>query len=210
MTNWTTVSALATGAGTLVLAMATFASVRSANRAARVAEQALMVGLRPVLVASRLNDPAQKVFFKEGRYVLLEGGRGAAEEEHGVVYLAISIRNSGRGIAVLHGWKFRAGREFDPQRPDPASFRPQSRDILIAPDDVGFWQGAFRDGDEPQLDEAIAAIRANDALTIDLLYGDHEGGQRVISRMLLQRGGPDSPWLASVVKHWNVDRPDPR
>ena len=36
MIDWTTVSALATGLGTLVLAVATFAAVRSANRAARL------------------------------------------------------------------------------------------------------------------------------------------------------------------------------
>lgn len=41
MVDWTTVSSLATGVGTLVLAIATFASVRSANRSARVAQEAL-------------------------------------------------------------------------------------------------------------------------------------------------------------------------
>lgn len=208
--DWTTVSSLATAGGTLVLAVATFSSTRSANRAARIAEQALMVGMRPLLAPSRLNDPAQKIFFQEGKHILLEGGRGAAEIEDGNVYLAISIRNSGRGIAVLHGWHFRAGRELNPVRPDPDNFRHQARDILIAPDDIGFWQGAFRDSADPQYDDAVAAIKANDPLTIDLLYGDHEGGQRVMSRMMLQRGADDRPWIASVVRHWNVDRPDPR
>jgi len=47
-TDWATVSSLATAGGTLALAVATFASVRSANRAARVAEQSLMEGLRPL------------------------------------------------------------------------------------------------------------------------------------------------------------------
>ena len=64
--SWTEVSSLATGFGTLVLAVATFASVRSANRAARVAEQSLMENLRPLLVTSRLDDPRQKMFFQEG------------------------------------------------------------------------------------------------------------------------------------------------
>lgn len=50
MTDWATLSSLATGAGTLVLAIATFASVRSSNRAARTAEQALAEQRRPVLV----------------------------------------------------------------------------------------------------------------------------------------------------------------
>jgi hypothetical protein len=34
MADWVTISALATAGGTLILAVATFASVRSANRAA--------------------------------------------------------------------------------------------------------------------------------------------------------------------------------
>jgi hypothetical protein len=208
--NWTEASSLATGAGTLVLAVATFASVRSANRAARVAEQALLVNMRPLLANSRLGDPAQKIFFQEGRHVMLEGGRGAAEFENGVVYLAISVRNAGRGIAVMHGWRFRAGTEVNPPRPDPANFRHQGRDIMIAPDDVGFWQGAFRDSDDPQYDEAVEAVKDGEALTVDLLYGDIDGGQRVISRMMLRRRAADAPWLASVVRHWNVDRPDPR
>ena len=62
-TDWVTISALATAAGTLVLALATFASVRSANRAARVAERSLLAGLRPLLVPSRLDDPPQKIGF---------------------------------------------------------------------------------------------------------------------------------------------------
>jgi hypothetical protein len=37
-----------TAIGTLVLAAATFASIRSANRSARNAERALQIGLRPV------------------------------------------------------------------------------------------------------------------------------------------------------------------
>jgi hypothetical protein len=208
--DWSTASSLATGGGTLVLAIATFASVRSANRAARVAEQALLVNMRPLLVNSRLEDPTQKLFFQEGRAVRLEGGRGAAEFENGVVYMAISVRNAGRGIAVMHGWRFMAGVEVDPPRPDPANFRHQGRDIMIAPDDVGFWQGAFRDSDDPQYDEAVEAVKDGEALTIDLLYGDNDGGQRVMSRMMLRRRAADAPWLASVVRHWNVDRPDPR
>jgi hypothetical protein len=213
--NWTMISSLATGAGTLILALATFASVRSANRAARVAEQALLLNNRPLLMPSRLNDPAQKIFYQEGKSQLLEGGRGAAEVENGVVYLAISLRGAGRGIAVLHGWHFEPGVQINPDRPDPDTFRHQGRDLMIAPDDVGFWQGAFRDSGDPQYDEAITAVKGNDALTVDLLYGDTDGGQRVISRMMLRRRGDDGndkprPWMASVVRHWNLDRPDPR
>src|ERR1039457_6034019 len=44
MADWVTISSLATAGGTLVLAVATFSSVRSANRSARVAERSLLVG----------------------------------------------------------------------------------------------------------------------------------------------------------------------
>ena len=40
--DWASVASLATAAGTLVLAVATFSAVRPANRAARAAEQSLV------------------------------------------------------------------------------------------------------------------------------------------------------------------------
>ena len=39
MADWQTISSLATAGGTLVLAVATFSAVRSANRSARIAEE---------------------------------------------------------------------------------------------------------------------------------------------------------------------------
>ena len=217
LTTWATISSLATAGGTLVLAVATFASVRSANRSARVAERALMVNMRPLLIPSRLNDPPQKVFFQEGNAFRLEGGRGFAEFDDGtdVVYLGLSLRNSGQGIGVIHGWRFQEGRQINPQRPDPAAFRMQGLDLAIAPGDVGFWEGAVRDSNDPQRAEAVQAAKETGIVTIDLLYGDYDGGQRVISRMMLRRvfpGDSDRPpsWLATAVRHWNLDRPDPR
>ena len=173
--------------------------------------------MRPLLVASRMDDTRQKIFFQEGRYMLLEGGRGGADFENGVVYLGISLRNAGPGIAVLHGWRFLTGVEINPPRPELETFRHQGRDLLIAPGDIGFWQGAFRDSGDPQYDEAVTAVKADDdevVLGIDLLYGDNDGGQRVISRMMLRGYARDQEadrhWIASAVRHWNVDRPDPR
>src|SRR5947209_13799476 len=134
-TNWSTISSLATGAGTLVLALATFASVRSANRSARVAEIALQEQRRPVLAQSRLDDPLQKIMFVERKWVRALGSRGVAEIENGVVYLAISLRNVGSGIAVCQGWTARGG--FITSR-DALShlpleeFRTQTRDLFIA------------------------------------------------------------------------------
>src|SRR5438445_11359630 len=102
--DWVTISALATAGGTLVLAGATYGSVRSANRAARAAEQSLLATLRPLLIPSKLEDPQQKITFVEGKWVVASGGGGVAEVGDGAVYLAMSLRNAGTGIAVLHGW----------------------------------------------------------------------------------------------------------
>ncbi|HSO96143.1 MAG TPA: hypothetical protein VLV81_08890, partial [Acidimicrobiia bacterium] len=110
MADWPTISSLATAGGTLVLGVATFASVRSANRAARTAERALEVGLRPVLVPSRLEDPAEKMRRLECRWAAVQGGRGFVEEADGVIYLAMSLRNVGSGIGVLQSWLAHGGR----------------------------------------------------------------------------------------------------
>jgi hypothetical protein len=80
----------------------------------------------------------------------------------------------------------------------------------VPPGDVGFWQGAFRDPAEPGYAEMCEAIQEHRRLSVELLYGDHEGGQRVVSRFALTSGGNGSVWLSSVGRHWNLDRPDPR
>ena len=211
--DWATVSSLATAGGTLVLAIATFASVRSANRAARAAERSLLEGLRPVLMPSRLQDPAQKISFMD-RHFKLPGGGAIAETDGDVIYLALSVRNAGNGIAVLHGWWFAPERiaGTDPRTFDHApldQFRRQNLDIYIPPGDVGFWEGAFRDPAEDVHKSARRAIEVRDPVTVELLYGDHEGGQRTITRFVLTPRETDG-WFALQTLHRNIDRPDPR
>src|SRR5213592_4355518 len=109
MADWVTVSSLATAGGTLILAVATFASVRSANRAARVAELSLLAGLRPLLLPSRLDDPPQKVGFADARFFHVAPGGGIAEVTDEAIYLVMSLRNVGSGLAVLHGWRLTVG-----------------------------------------------------------------------------------------------------
>src|SRR4029077_21256133 len=99
MTDWVTISALATAGGTLVLAMATFASERSANRAARVAEQTLMTNLRPLLTTSRLDEPGEKVGFADDHYLRIPDGGGGADVTDDAIYLTIALRNAGSGLA---------------------------------------------------------------------------------------------------------------
>ena len=214
MADWVTISALSTAGGTLALAGVTLASVRSANRAARVAEQSLLAGQRPLLVQSRTDDPPQKVGFADDVWLVARGGQGDARATDEAVYFAIAIRNVGTGIAVLHGWHLYPAIELRPDNtPTPLEdFTMLNRDLYIAPDDVGFWQGAFRD---PTSEEYVAARRAVEApqrMAVDVLYGDFEGGQRVITRFLLSpREGDDGiRWFSGVGRHWNVDRPQPR
>src|SRR3954451_23095958 len=192
MTDWVTISALATAAGTLVLAGATFASVRSSQAAARVTERALLARIRPVLVPSRLSDPEEKVGFMDHHWVQVPGQRAVAEITPDAIYLAFTLRNAGAGIAVLDRWDLR----FDDPRPDsihrdPDSFTRLSRDIYVPAGELGFWQGAFRDPSDPRFEEVRAAIEAREAMTVDLLYEDHEGGQRAISRFGLIPAGED-------------------
>ena len=211
--DWVTISALATAAGTLVLALATFASVRSANRAARVAEQSLLEGLRPLLLASKLDDPPQKIGFVDDKWFIAEGGRGIAEVGGSAVYLAIPLRNVGSGIAVLHGWTFYATEELSSgglrDHADPSEFIRLTRDLYIPVSDVGFWQGAFRDPDSREFAEARDAVERRIALIIDLLYGDYEGGQRTITRFALRPLDAEG-WTVTTARHWNIDRDDPR
>jgi hypothetical protein len=215
MTNWTTIASLATAGGTLVLAVATFVSVRQGNRAtriseraARVAEQSLLAGRQPLLMNSRPQDPKQRVEFKEGEYLDVLGGRAGIKATDGAVYLALSIRNIGTGVALLHGWHLDVGAQFERAHPPLEEFTTQVIDIYVAPGDIGFWEGAFRDPNADEFQAVTAAVAAGQTLVVNLLYGDYEGGQRVISQFNLVH--QDDTWIASTVRHFNVDRPDPR
>jgi hypothetical protein len=208
--DWVTISALATAAGTLVLAIATFAAVRSANRSARVAERALLAGLRPMLMPSRLHDDAQKVGYADSHWLSLPGGQAVVEATDGVVYLAISVRDAGAGIAVMHGWRFQPEllRSFG-ETPNPDDFTRLTRDLYIAVGEIGFWQGTFRDPSTPEFGAAKAVADEHLPFTIEILYGDVEGGQRMITRFALTPR-TDTGWIATVSRHWYIDMADPR
>jgi hypothetical protein len=208
--DWQTISALATAGGTLVLAVATFSAVRSSNRSARIAEQALLTGMRPLLVPSRADDPVQKVLWSDRHTVRLSGGRVYVEAQDGVIYLAIGLRNVGAGIALLHGWYPMPDRAFtrDPHA-DAADFRRLTIDLYIQAGGTGYWEGAVRDADDPSRPGFLNALTERRPFTIDLLYGDQQGGQRTISRFTVLPASDDG-WYSQAGRHWNIDRPDPR
>jgi hypothetical protein len=161
-----------------------------------------------LLVPSRLDDPPQKVTFVEGVYLVAPGGAAVAEAHDEAVLLAAALRNVGSGIAVLHGWHFYPELVTSADHLATEEFTRFTRDIFIAPGEVGFWQGTFREPSATAFAEARQTVEAHDSWTIEVLYGDAEGGQRMISRyaMLAREDG----WLASAGRHWYVDRDGPR
>jgi hypothetical protein len=242
--TWSTIASLATALGTLILAVATFSAVRSSNLMAKVAQQQLMVQLRPVLATTRREDPTLKVNFGDTKWVLVPGGGAVGEVGPGegsqgpdtmVVYLALGVRNAGSGIAVLRGWHFYPGWRRDAEHAPLEEFQRQNRDLYIPSGDIGFWQGAFRNTEDAGYDDARKTIEAREAWTVELLYGDHEGGQRMISRFTaLPHTAPATAtatatatdadtgtdpstdtrvgtgFIATASRHWNIDRPEPR
>jgi hypothetical protein len=218
MTDW---AAWGTSVGTLVLAGATFAAVRSSNRSARIAERALLAGLRPLLTPSRPEDPDEQVQFADGRVFGVGGGRAMLCHERGAIYLAIPLRNVGAGIALLRGYHLEAeSAEIvarDPsgvarhrrgdRPPEGHRFAEQQRDLYIPTGNVGFWQAALRDANDQRYAQVSEAIQTAGRVTIDLLYTDHEGGQPTITRFVLLPDD-DAHWRCDVTRHWStVDAP---
>jgi hypothetical protein len=211
--DWSTAATLATAVGTLVLAIATFAAVRSANRAARISEAAYRVGLRPVLVTSRLQDPVQKMRWMDDHWAHVDGSQASIEIVDQNLYMAVSLRNVGSGLAVPIGWYVMDGAQHvSVPHADPASFRMQTRDLFVAAGDLGFWQGAIRDHDDRDYAWLCVAAFEPHPFTLELLYGDFEGGQRTITRfgMIPRQTDETTRWFPSTARHWNLDRPDPR
>lgn len=203
--DWVSISSLATAGGTLALAVATFSSTRSANAATRISELALRQQLRPVLMHSQLEDPEQKIMFHGGHWVRVPGSGAAVEHEEGVVYMSLSLRNVGSGIGVLLGWDVlpdvQSGRQ---QHIDPDDFRQQMRDLWIPAGGIGLWQGALRDDSDDLHGQMRGVVADPRGFAIDLLYADHLGRQRAISRFSVTPT-PESGWIASVVRHWPLD-----
>ena len=212
-TDWSTISALATGVGTLVLAVATFAAVRSSNRSARIAEVALQEQRRPIFTQSRLDDPVQKIMFVEQRWVVARGGRGVAEHD-GSIYLAMSLRNVGAGIGVCQAWHVAAGSDNVAREHTPEDqFRLQTRDLYVPAGDIGMWQGALRDRNDATYQAVAEAIDNQQMISVELLYSDQVGLQRTISRFGLvpyQAEDGKVEWIATINRHWYLDRPGPR
>ena len=100
MTDW---AAWGTSVGTLVLAGATFAAIRSSNRSARIAERSLLAGLQPMLVVAHRDDPVEEVQFADGRVFKAGHGSVLFHHEGNVIYMAVPLRNAGAGSPISRG-----------------------------------------------------------------------------------------------------------
>jgi hypothetical protein len=216
MTAWATLADIGTAAGTLVLAGATFIAVRASARSTRIAERALLAGQRPVLVPAGLEDPAENVQFADGRVFPVGNGQALVAQDAGVVYLAIPLLNVGAGLAVLRGYHIvgESGRQVtqDPRGParhlrgdpppQPRAFSPQQRDLLISTRRAGFWQAALREPNTRLHEEVMQAIGTRGRVTVDVLYGDHEGSQPSITRFVLL---PEADsWRCDATRYWSL------
>jgi len=91
-------------------------------------------------------------------------------------------------------------------RPDPATFRAQTRDLYAPPGFLSFWQAAIRTPNDPDRARLESALTGMGPILIDLLYSDQEGGQRTISRFSISRlNAGSNDWFPSVVRHWYLD-----
>jgi hypothetical protein len=153
--------------------------------------------------------------FVDQHWVRVTGGHAAAEHVDGMIYLVMSLRNVGSGIGVCQGWGARAGltrTTVDHFAED--EFRSQTRDLYIPAGDVGLWQGAIRDRDDPYHHEIADAIARREPFTVELLYSDQVGSSRTITRFTLvpvgQDGDANGSRFISTGRNWYLDRAGPR
>lgn len=216
MSAWVTLADVGTAVGTLVLAGATFVSVRASAHSTRIAERALLAGQRPVLAPAGPDDPAESVQFADGRVFPVGNGQALAVQDAGAVYLAIPLCNVGVGLAVLRGYHLQgepathvAQDPRGPARhlrgdlpPQARAFSAQQRDLLISTRRAGFWQAALRDPKTRLHEEVTRAIGTRGRVTVDVLYGDHEGRQPSITRfVLLPEAGS---WRCDATRYWSL------
>ena len=206
MADAATIASLATAGGTLILAIATFGATRSANRSARIAERALDLTLRPVLIPAHEWDDAERVTFGDREIVQLRGGFATIEVRGDNLYFAAQLRNIGGGLGVLTSWWM----DFDPEPsldkpPDLGVFNAQQRHLFVPPGDVGYWQGAIRteDTDRGDRETLRRAIEHRKRLALFLRYSDQDGGHDTLTRFTIL---PDDngDWIFGIGRHWTL------
>lgn len=211
MADAATVAQVATAGGTLVLALATFSSIRASHRSVKVAERSLLAAQRPVLIPSREDDLPEQVNYGDGTVVTVSGHGGVVELGGERLYMALALRNGGAGLAVIHGWHVEpADAAARMPMPELSEFRPQWRDLYVPADQTGFWQASIRDRDDPVYQAIRARLEAGHRVMVDVLYSDYEGAQRSIARFSLGtrrrgEGEGDGSERAEILRYWDLE-----
>jgi len=186
--EWATLAGVAvTAVATAVLAVVTWWAVRGADRTARAAEQTLALQTRAFLVPARRGDPPQHIVFHGGHPLEpdVAGGMAVLQDTGESIYMGIALRNVGLGLALLYRWHLSRGLLTPETLPgDFSTFTGLARALHVPSGGTGFWQAQALE------EQQRAIVRDADAtdrlLTIDLLYGNEEGGQGRITRFHLR------------------------
>src|SRR5215831_6895265 len=185
--EWTTLAGVVvTAVATAVLAFVTWQAVKGADRTARAAEQSLALQTRAVLVPTHRDDPAQHIVFHAGHILEpdVAGGMAVIQDTGDQIYMGIALRNVGFGLALLYRWRLSPGLLTAETPPgDFDTFIPLVRALHVAPGGTGFWQAQAREEQRAIVRDADIAGRV---LTMELLYGNEEGGQGRITRFHLR------------------------
>lgn len=204
--DWGILANLATAAGTLALAIATFFSIRSANRSNRTADRALRQGMRPILLPSLFTDPVQKIHYVDDHWLRVPGGRAVLEVTPVAAYLGLSVRDIGTGPAVVDGWDLVASSRDD-RRP-LSEYHLLTRDIYVPAGACGYVQVAAREPTGPEYQALARAEREHQTFAVDVLYSDVDGTQHHVIRIALNNTpGQEEDghvWALNEVRHWTM------
>ena len=207
-----------------MLAVATFS--RPAGHPFGAGGGAISAPLRSVLTPSRENDPAELVRFGDQQILRLRGHGGAIAVGRDAVYLALSVRNGGAGLAVIHGWRVKPRPGYDTIRDEArvgstaaaGRVSPPADRPFVSAGDSGYWLGALRDPAEPIYDIVRRAATAAN-VQVDLFTGitrpvsapSSASSWRPGLRRPSQRGRVEQDGKRVIaLRYWNVDRDDPR
>jgi hypothetical protein len=124
---------------------------------------------------------------------LLAGHRG------GTLVLAAATSAS-----VIGAWQPFAGLRTGDGLDDADGFRQQNHSLWVPVGDVVFRRGSLRDETEDSR-RIITEADGAGALGGDLLYRDHEGGQRTVSRFTVVPDADGGRWWASTSRPVGFD-----
>src|SRR5262249_61058216 len=130
--------------------------------------------------------------------------------EGDVIYLAIGLRNVGSGMALLHAWYVIPDRVVTYEdHADPELFRRLSIDLFVPAGGAGYWESAVREVEGELRSPLLDVVAERRPFTVEILYGDQHGGQRMISRFVVLPAS-DGGWYSHAGRHGHPPPPPPR